>query len=188
MAICCIWYTALQAWSLSTLAVFVDYPQCLCFADSPFQHYTLPLIINPPKWFIFSSWHSSSICHAYLYLSEPPPVVPIIFQVPGFSCHIQFNRLLVASLLWQECTGSGNYIYSLPTTYIIYFECECWGGMCGVQPASTVVQSDCSTIHVVLAGVCAVQATSAVRFVAGAITPVHHTFIVQSWCLWNHHW
>jgi len=46
--------------------------------------------------------------------------------------------------------------------------------MCGVQAASTVVQSDCSTIHVVPAGVCAVQAAGAVRFVAGAIRPVHH--------------
>jgi len=34
----------------------------------------------------------------------------------------------------------------------------------------------------VLAGVCAVQAAGTVRFVAGAITPVHHTLIVQSQC------
>jgi len=62
----------------STLMVFVDCPWHLCFTGSPFQHYTLPLMINLPKWFIFSSWHSSSICHWYLYLSESPPVVPII--------------------------------------------------------------------------------------------------------------
>ena len=37
-----------QAWPLSTLMVFVDCPQCLCFTSSPFQHYTLPLMINPP--------------------------------------------------------------------------------------------------------------------------------------------
>jgi len=101
-----------QAWPLSTLTVFVDCPWHLCFASSPFQHYTLPLMINLPNWFIFSSWHSSSICHTDLYLSEPPPVVPIILQVPEFSCPIQFNRLPVASLLWQECR-SGNYIYSV---------------------------------------------------------------------------
>ena len=52
--------------------------------------------------------------------------------------------------------------------------------MCEVQATSTVVQLDCSTIHVVLAGMCTVQAASAVRFVAGAIMPVHCTFIVQS--------
>jgi len=53
------------------------------------------------------------------------------------------------------------------------------GVACEVQAAGTVVQSDCSTMCV-LAGVCAVQATSAVRFVAGAIAPVYHTLIVQS--------
>jgi len=105
----------------STLMVFVDCPWRLCFTGSLFQHYTLPLMINPPKWFIFSSWHLSSICHACLYLSKPPLVVPIICQVPEFSCDVQFNRSLVALLLWWECTRSGNYIYSLPTTYIIYF-------------------------------------------------------------------
>ena len=34
--------------------------------------------------------------------------------------------------------------------------------------------------QIVVLYMCAVQATGAVRFVAGAITPVHHTLIVQS--------
>jgi len=53
------------------------------------------------------------------------------------------------------------------------------GVACEVQATGAVVQSDCSAICV-LAGMCAVQAASAVRFFAGAITPVHHTLIVQS--------
>jgi len=106
----------------STLTVFVDCPQWLCFTGSLFQHYTLSLMINSPKWFVFSSWHSSSICHAYLYLSEPHQ------QYLSYAGSLNF--LVTFSLTdhwWPHCFGENapdqaiTYIHYLQyTSYILY--------------------------------------------------------------------
>ena len=137
----------------STLTVFVDCPWWLCFAGSLFQHYTLPLMINPPKWFVFSSWHSSSICHPYLYLSEPHQ------QYLSYAGSLNF--LVMFSLTdhqWPHCFGENALDQAI--TYILYLQHTLYilyslyilnvnaGVACEVQAASTVVQSDCSAVHV----------------------------------------